>query len=281
MNQFLEVGRLFLGLYEREFTALILTLPRVYLFIYVSQIMGLQAVPRLIRNVMVLVLTAFAAPINLAHLGGFNGSILTYAAYFFKEAVIGVIMGYVFGWVFWAIQSAGALIDNQRGAAIASSIDPLHAHETTPLGSLFAQAFLTYTFLSGAILNIVFVLFQSFVLWPAGQPIPGPTEHLPVLLLSMADRGMRIIVIYALPVIALMFLTEFALALVSRFTPQVQVFILSMPIKSALAMFILIFYLSRLLPEANGDLLSAGLGLRELIDALLATPEAPAPQSIE
>jgi len=273
MNDFVETGRLFLGLYEREFTALILTLPRVYLFVYVSQIMGLQAVPRLVCNAMVLVLTAFAAPINLAHIDGFDGSVLTYASHFFKEAVIGLLMGYVFGWIFWAVQSAGALIDNQRGAAIASSIDPLHAQETTPLGLLFSQAFLTYTFLSGAILNLLFVLFQSFVLWPAGQLIPRPTEHLPAVLLSMADRGTETIVIYALPVVALMFLTEFALALVSRFTPQVQVFILSMPIKSALAMFILIVYFSRLLDAANFDLMLVRNGLEELISALRGIPD--------
>ena len=32
-----------------------------------------------------------------------------------------------------------------------------------------------------------------------------------------------------------MFLAEFALAMISRFAPQIQVFILAMPIKSALA----------------------------------------------
>ena len=41
--------------------------------------------------------------------------------------------------------------------------------------------------------------------------------------------------------------------MVSRFAPQIQVFILAMPIKSLLAMFMLIFYFSTLLPYAVGQ----------------------------
>ena len=40
-----------------------------------------------------------------------------------------------------------------------------------------------------------------------------------------------------------MFLAEVGLALVSRFAPQLQVFFLAMPIKSALALLVLILYM--------------------------------------
>lgn len=254
MNELLGAIRIYLDFFEREIIAFILTLPRVYLFVTVSQIMGLQAVPRLVRNVVVLVLVAFATPMNLAHLDAFPGTILSYAAYFVKECVIGILLGYIVGWVFWAVQAAGTLIDNQRGAAIASSIDPLHGHETTPLGTLFAQAFLTYAFVTGAILHLILLLYQSFVIWPADRILPVPPEELPQFMLAVADNGMRILAIIAAPIVAVMFLAEAALALISRFAPQVQVFILAMPIKSALAVLILIFYFSRFLPFAAGQL---------------------------
>jgi type III secretion protein T len=38
--------------------------------------------------------------------------------------------------------------------------------------------------------------------------------------------------------------------MVSRFAPQIQVFILAMPIKSGIAMLILVFYVSLLFPYA-------------------------------
>jgi type III secretion protein T len=42
--------------------------------------------------------------------------------------------------------------------------------------------------------------------------------------------------------------------MVSRFAPQVQVFILAMPIKSVLAILILVFFFWRLLPYATDQL---------------------------
>jgi type III secretion protein T len=158
------------------------------------------------------------------------------------------------GWIFWAVQSAGALIDNQRGAAIAASIDPLQGHETSPLGILFSQAFLTYVFVSGAALPILGLIYQSYTLWPATLGMPVITDQFPALVLKVADTAMRIVVIIAAPIVGIMFLAEFALAMVSRFAPQVQVFILAMPIKSVLAILILVFFFGRLLPYATDQL---------------------------
>jgi len=50
----------------------------------------------------------------------------------------------------------------------------------------------------------------------------------------------------AAPVLIAMLMSELGLALVSRFAPQLQVFFLAMPIKSALALFVLVIYSSTL-----------------------------------
>ncbi|MGQ3211788.1 type III secretion system export apparatus subunit SctT [Shinella sp.] len=254
MSDIQQVIKLFLGLYDREVIAMLLTLPRLYAFMATSQLIAQTAVPRMARTAIILTLAMVAAPINYAHIDNFDRTIPSYALFFVKECAIGFILGYIVGWVFWAVQSAGALIDNQRGAAIAASIDPLQGHETSPLGILFSQAFVTYIFSSGAVLPILGLLYHSFALWPATNGIPILTDQFPELVLAIADQAMRIVIVIAGPIVAIMFLAEFALAVVSRFAPQVQVFILAMPIKSALAIFILIFYFSRLLPYASDQL---------------------------
>lgn len=254
MNSIQDVFRLYFNFFDREIIALILTLPRIHAFMLTSQLLTASAVPRLARTVVILVLAGFASPINLAYVESFDRTIPSYALFFLKEYFIGFVLGYIVGWIFWAVQSAGALIDNQRGAAIAASIDPMQGHETTPLGILFGQAFLTYVFLTGAVLPIIGLLYQSFVLWPATRGVPILAEAFPELALTIVDNAMRIVVIIGGPIVAIMFLAEFALAMVSRFAPQLQVFILAMPIKSGLAILILIFYFSRLLPYATDQL---------------------------
>ena len=248
MNGIADVVRFFFNLFDREIIALLITLPRIYAFLATSQLLAESAVPRIARTAAILSLAVIAVPINLASVDGFDPTVPNIALMFVKEYAIGFVLGYIVGWIFWAVQSAGALIDNQRGAAIAASIDPLQGHETSPLGILFSQAFLTYVFTTGAILPVLGLLYKSFAIWPATNGIPILSDQFPALALSVADNALRIVVTIAGPIVAIMFLAEFALAMVSRFAPQVQVFILAMPIKSALAIFILIFYFSRLLP---------------------------------
>jgi type III secretion protein T len=154
------------------------------------------------------------------------------------------------------VQAAGGLIDNQRGAAIAASIDPLQGHESSPLGILFSQAFLTYVFVVGAVLPVLGLLYQSYVIWPVTRAVPIISSEFPVFMLALADKALRLVVVLAGPIVAVMFLAEFALAMVSRFAPQIQVFILAMPIKSILAIFMLVFYFSVLLPNATAQLSS-------------------------
>lgn len=254
MTDIASLARLYFSFFDREIIALFLTMPRIYAFLATSQLLADTAVPRLPKTAAILSLSVIAVPINYAYVAGFDRTIGSFALYFLKEYAIGFVLGYIIGWIFWAVQSAGALIDNQRGAAIAASIDPLQGHETSPLGILFSQAFLTYVYTTGAMLPLLGLLYQSYQVWPATRGLPILSPQFPELALAVADNALRVTVVIAAPVVAVMFLSEFALALVSRFAPQVQVFILAMPIKSALAIFILIFYFSRLLPYANDQL---------------------------
>lgn len=239
--------------FEDILLAFLLALPRAYAFITASQLLSPSAVPRVARNVAILVISLPITPLLVPYTFVFVGEVGLFMAYFFKEFALGFVMGYFVYWLFWSVQAAGNLIDNQRGAAIASSIDPLQGHEASPLGILFSQAFITYFFAVGGFLIIVELLYASYSLWPATEMIPISVSAFPALIFEVLDRGMRLAFIYAAPVVAIMFLAEFALALVSRFAPQVQVFVLAMPIKSALAILILIFYIPLMMQYALGQ----------------------------
>ena len=233
--------------------SLLLSLARTYAFLAASQVLAPTAVPRLARAAAVLVICLPLVPINLALARVFEPSVISFAALFAKEYALGFLLGFAIAWVFWGVQTAGAFIDNQRGAAIAASIDPLQGHETSPLGNLFSQAFVTYFFAIGGFLLVIDLLYQSFVVWPVTSGIPIVTSAFPTLMLEIMDTGMRLMFVLAAPIIAIMFLAEFSLALISRFAPQIQVFILAMPIKSAIAILILIFYFGTLFDVASDN----------------------------
>ena len=68
------------------------------------------------------------------------------------------------------------------------------------------------------------------------------------------NRLMATGLLLAAPVLVAMFLSEVGLALVSRFAPQLQVFFLAMPIKSGVAVFVLMVYISTIFDFAHGPM---------------------------
>ena len=65
----------------------------------------------------------------------------------------------------------------------------------------------------------------------------------PVQVLGALDGMLKTTVVISAPVIIVMFLATIGLGLVNRTAPQLNVFFLSMPVKSALGIAMLIFYL--------------------------------------
>jgi type III secretion protein T len=253
MQVIIDLSRAF----DVEIIAVFLTLPRLYAFLSASQMLNGNAVPGMARIAAVVSLSAAVIPLNLAFAAGFDRSPFAFIAYFGKEIAIGFAMGYLLGWVQWAVQAAGGMIDNQRGAAIASSIDPLQGEEASPLGQMFSQSYLTYIFTTGAFLQVLGVVYKSYAIWPATKAFPILDASFAPTVIGLFDHAMAAAIIMAGPVVAIMFVAEFSLAMVSRFAPQIQVFVIAMPIKSMLAIIVLIFYFSTVIPYAQRQQLDA------------------------
>lgn len=163
-----------------------------------------------------------------------------------KEAIIGLVMGFVVALPFWTMEAIGFVVDNQRGASMASTINPMTGHDTSPLGMLFNYAFITFFMLGGGLQLLLGMIYDSYRLWPPMSFWPNWTPEAADLLLLQLNRFVMHSLLLAAPVLLAMFLAELGLALVSRFAPQLQVFFLAMPIKSALGIFVLMVYGSTL-----------------------------------
>lgn len=192
-----------------------------------------------------------------------------------KEALIGVMIGFVLGIPLWAVEAMGDLTDTQRGAAIAQTLNPLTGHDTSPLGQLFNQAIVTFLFVIGGFLLILNVIYDSYLLWPVFGWMPRFTPDASLVLLGLLDKFMRLAVLLSAPVIFSMFLAEAGLALISRFVPQLQVFFLAMPIKSGLAMIVFAIYGVVLFDHANSLLLDTFRDATRTVNSIVPGVRAP------
>jgi type III secretion protein T len=170
-----------------------------------------------------------------------------------KEVVLGILLGFLASKVFWLAMSVGFFIDNQRGASMAAIDDAATGEQTSPFG-LFLEQTMTVLFYSGGGLTLFLgAIFESYVVWPIATFYPTFTDMFPGFVLGMADDLMRLVVVYSAPVIIAVFIAEFGLGLMNRFAPQLNVFVLAMPVKSLVAMIVLVVYLPFLLRHLGAD----------------------------
>ncbi|MEO5672275.1 MAG: type III secretion system export apparatus subunit SctT [Ramlibacter sp.] len=226
--------------------ALAWTQPRILAMFVAIPIFNKQLLPGMLRLSIGAAIGAVAAPALMPAVVSVDLTGAQMLVLITKEAFVGFVLGYMIAIPFWAFEAIGFLVDNQRGASIAASLNPLTGNDSSPLGILFNQAFIVFFFISGGFVLILGLLYDSFALWDVFSWSPQFRPSTVPLILDQLSRLVRIAMLLAAPAIVAMFLAEMGLALVSRFVPQLQVFFMAMPIKSALAMLVLMLYMATL-----------------------------------
>lgn len=168
-----------------------------------------------------------------------------------KEALIGLLLGFLLALPFWLFEAIGFIVDNQRGANMAAMLNPLTGSESSPLGLLMNMAFITLYIAIGGMHVLLSVVYGSYQLWDPLQFWPHWEAGYADLVFPQLNRMLQHCLLLAAPAMLVMLLSELSLALVSRFAPQLQVFFLAMPIKSALGIFMLALSAGMLLDIAR------------------------------
>ena len=200
-------------------------------------------IPGVARRAFVLGISLLALPPIMAGMPPGEPDHFMFALVAAKEAFLGFVIGFFAAVPFWVAESVGNFIDNQRGATMGEVFSPLNGAQVSTLGIFFTQIASTLFFVSGAVLVFLAALYTSYGIWPVFTPGLSMSSEAPVVILGSADEMLRMTIIISAPVIMVMFLATLGLGLVNRTAPQLNVFFLSMPVKSALGIAFLIIYL--------------------------------------
>ncbi len=235
------------ALVQQIWTAFLLSTPRFVGIAVFMPFLRAPQVPMMARNAVIIALGLVIWPLIWSEIedGQMGGHILF--ALVIKETMIGLILGFILSLTFMIPQAIGDLIDNQRGASIASVFNPAFGGQASPLGLLLSQAFLVWFIAAGGMIIFMEFMFTSFAILPVTSFLP---EHDPALFehISRAlSAFLKLAFVVAGPVVLSMLISEIALGLVSRFAPQLNVFFISMSLKSIIAIAILLFYFGNML----------------------------------
>jgi len=225
-----------------------------------------ETVPALVRNSifvgMGLVSLALQPPFDMQAIGAER-----WVAIFAKEAFVGLIIGFFFGSVLWALEAAGQIIDTKVGATMAQIVDPLSGNQTSLNGAFLGRLANIVFIFSGGLSLLVHVLMESYALWPIAAPMPKLDPRGIGLFEAEFGRMMVLAVLFAAPVLTVLFLIDIGLGLVNRFAQQLNVFTLSMSIKAFAATVVILLLLSSYMLAIERDVTSRPEVLHGLLKA--------------
>jgi flagellar biosynthesis protein FliR len=215
------------GVGTAQLVALLLCSLRIAAWLEVAPPLATAGVPRVVRLMLSVAISLAMLPQTVAHAPAAEiGPLLTSAV---QQLVIGGALGFGTRLLFSAVESAGSLIDLSGGFSLAFAYDPLLATNTSIFGRFYGVMASALLFASNAHL----VILQGFLRTFSTVPLDGSISlgHLDQVLVHGVSSMFVAALQVAGPLIAVLFLADVALGLLSRISPQLNVFQLSFPLK--------------------------------------------------
>lgn len=253
---------------EKFFVLILMVMPRIAMATTLIPFLSKQSLAgSMVRNGIIVSFALVMLP-GIQHIGHHGMNYFELVGIVYKELLIGVVIGFILAIPFWAVEGIGFFIDNQRGSTMASSLNPLTGTQTSPLGILLGQAAIVLFISTGGFQILLNFLYTSYVLWPIDEFYPQLDLDKAVYFIQQMDHLMMMIIVLASPAIITMFLSEFCFALANRFAQQLNVFVLSMPVKSAVALIIMVIYVKSMFYYLEREMASPELLFKYLTEVL-------------
>ena len=228
-----------LGLAMARMTGVVLVLP-------VFTRLGMTGI---LRSAVALALAIPAVPHMLDAFSGGLPPVLMLTGLMVKELFLGVLLGVLFAVPFWGAETAGNIIDQQRGAFSTFLGDPSGMEEASVVGTLFVLVLISLFLMVGGFDLVLGGVYDSYRIWPVERFLPPLTATGADLALGLIDKVMQLGVLLAAPIVIAMFLGDLALGLVNRFAQQLNVFNIGFAVKSLIMVLLLPLYATVLVQQ--------------------------------
>ncbi|MDD3307769.1 MAG: flagellar biosynthetic protein FliR, partial [Acetobacterium sp.] len=230
--------------------------------IFFNPIFGRQGVPNIMKVGLSLAIALYAV-FNLNMVQVINYSIIEFIGAMLQGFIIGIVIGFIMQMFLSVFQLGGQFIDMQMGLSMASMYDPATRANVTVTGNVLTSMYVLIFFVSNAHLALFSVVIQSFQVIPLG--FGNISDRVGVYIIEL----MYYIFIYALqvaiPIIVTELISEFAVGILMRLVPNINVFVINIQIKVMIG-FVVIF---TLIPALANFMIRMNLLMMEKITQVL------------
>ncbi len=189
---------------------------------------GEQAAPPMLRLAAAVMVTAALAPSLAGQAPPMPSSYAAAIPMVINEIIVGLLMGGGARLFMSALQVAGATAGLASGLGFAQQIDPVASQTATIFSAFFSLTGVVLLMAAGLHRMMINAAAESYQMFPpGGMPPVGDAVQYAIGIVSDAFRlGIQI----AAPVLVFSLIFNISLGLVSRLLPQIQVFLIAMPL---------------------------------------------------
>jgi flagellar biosynthetic protein FliR len=215
----------------------------------ISPIFGHRSVPAPLKIGFALILSGLLLATHPPQADFLEPGLLTFVVQLLRETSIGLMIGFIAQVFISLTLTAGQIIDVELGLGIGSVLDPQNYSQSPVSGVLLNLLVLLYFLQSNGHLHLIRILAASLDHVPVGASLLLP--NLGVLLVSQFALGFGLAVSLSLPLIGTALLVELVLGILARSIPQINAYMVGIPLKILLGLTVLLGLQSLLGPFSS------------------------------
>ncbi|WP_071395325.1 flagellar biosynthetic protein FliR [Bacillus tuaregi] len=157
-----------------------------------------------------------------------------------KEALVGILLGFIAYLIMSAIQIAGGFIDFQMGFGMVNVMDPQTGAQSPLMGQYLYIISLFFLLMVNGHHLIIEGIYYSYHFIPLNQAwLPLGSEQVWQYVLKSFSSMFMIALQMSLPIVGSLFLVDVALGITARTFPQLNIFVVGIPLKIGVSFIIL------------------------------------------
>lgn len=187
-----------------------------------------------------------------------------------SEFLLGAAIGFIVRLVVGAVEMCAEQVALMMGLGAAQLFDPQAGGSSTVISSLFRNFAMLIALAIGLHRLVIGATVSSFQVVPVGSLISPEVYGIAFSSLGghMLETGLRM----SMPIIAVLLMTQIALAFVSRAAPQIQIFSIGFALTLAVGAFVIFAMLPDLGAEIAGEMSHVRGRIEGLVAAALGHP---------
>jgi flagellar biosynthetic protein FliR len=251
----------------KDVVAFVLVLMRMAGIFLTAPVFASRNIPVMVKASWILFIAFLLFPVVEFKTVDLPASGLPLAMAIVREMLIGFSIGLGATLIFTGIQLAGQIVDIQMGLGMVNIIDPVTNNQISVMGQYYYLiATLVFMAVNGHHL-LLRAVAESFAVIPLGH------AHFSVALgtkmMGLFTQVFFIAFRVGAPVIGALFITNMALGVIARTVPQMNVFIVGMPLSLAVGFLVTAISMSFFVFILQGLFKGMGKDLAVLIHAML------------